>query len=126
MGPRQRKISDAGVYSTSSGASTSALLTSSRNSASAARCLGLGCMRRSSRDALRAWHAYWTSFAPALRRTARRSSRSRRGPRAHRLGGHADESRELPCGSPALLAQLVEHFHGKEGVAGSSPAEGSR
>src|SRR3954471_1100988 len=25
----------------------------------------------------------------------------------------------------ALLAQLVEHFHGKEGVAGSSPAEGS-
>ncbi len=25
---------------------------------------------------------------------------------------------------PALLAQLVEHFHGKEGVAGSSPAEG--
>jgi hypothetical protein len=24
----------------------------------------------------------------------------------------------------ALLAQLVEHFHGKEGVAGSSPAEG--
>ena len=26
---------------------------------------------------------------------------------------------------PALLAQLVEHFHGKEGVAGSSPAEGS-
>src|SRR5215212_8446340 len=28
------------------------------------------------------------------------------------------------CGSFALLAQLVEHFHGKEGVAGSSPAEG--
>ena len=26
----------------------------------------------------------------------------------------------------ALLAQLVEHFHGKEGVAGSSPAEGSQ
>ena len=25
---------------------------------------------------------------------------------------------------PALLAQLVEHLHGKEGVAGSSPAEG--
>ena len=30
------------------------------------------------------------------------------------------------CRSFALLAQLVEHFHGKEGVAGSSPAEGSR
>src|SRR3954454_15411067 len=27
--------------------------------------------------------------------------------------------------SPALLAQLVEHFHGKEGVVGSSPTEGS-
>ena len=26
---------------------------------------------------------------------------------------------------PALLAQLVEHFHGKEGVIGSSPMEGS-
>ena len=25
----------------------------------------------------------------------------------------------------ALLAQLVEHFHGKEGVIGSSPMEGS-
>ena len=25
---------------------------------------------------------------------------------------------------PALLAQLVEHFHGKEGVNGSSPLEG--
>ncbi len=24
----------------------------------------------------------------------------------------------------ALLAQLVEHFHGKEGVIGSSPMEG--
>src|SRR3712207_8221413 len=31
-----------------------------------------------------------------------------------------------PASSHALLAQLVEHFHGKEGVAGSSPAEGSR
>src|SRR3954447_15737835 len=28
------------------------------------------------------------------------------------------------CRHFALLAQLVEHFHGKEGVAGSSPAEG--
>ena len=27
-------------------------------------------------------------------------------------------------GSPALLAQLVEHLHGKEGVDGSSPSEG--
>ena len=29
-----------------------------------------------------------------------------------------------PSGAPALLAQLVEHFHGKEGVNGSSPLEG--
>ena len=27
-------------------------------------------------------------------------------------------------GAPALLAQLVEHLHGKEGVDGSSPSEG--
>jgi hypothetical protein len=27
---------------------------------------------------------------------------------------------------PALLAQLVEHLHGKEGVDGSSPSEGLR
>ena len=33
--------------------------------------------------------------------------------------------KSLRCGASALLAQLVEHFHGKEGVAGSSPAEGS-
>src|SRR5262245_35191904 len=26
--------------------------------------------------------------------------------------------------APALLAQLVEHLHGKEGVSGSSPEEG--
>jgi hypothetical protein len=31
----------------------------------------------------------------------------------------------LPCAAPALLAQLVEHLHGKEGVDGSSPSEGS-
>src|SRR5438045_88060 len=30
----------------------------------------------------------------------------------------------LQSGDPALLAQLVEHFHGKEGVVGSSPTEG--
>jgi hypothetical protein len=29
------------------------------------------------------------------------------------------------AGLDALLAQLVEHFHGKEGVDGSSPSEGS-
>jgi hypothetical protein len=34
--------------------------------------------------------------------------------------------RGYTAGSPALLAQLVEHLHGKEGVDGSSPSEGSK
>jgi hypothetical protein len=44
-------------------------------------------------------------------------------PAQHRflLGGR--QIREIPAN--ALLAQLVEHFHGKEGVVGSSPTEGS-
>jgi hypothetical protein len=33
--------------------------------------------------------------------------------------------RPLPWAASALLAQLVEHLHGKEGVSGSSPEEGS-
>ena len=32
--------------------------------------------------------------------------------------------RPLPWAASALLAQLVEHLHGKEGVSGSSPEEG--
>src|SRR3954447_14173072 len=42
----------------------------------------------------------------------------------------ADASRFAPVagriGAFALLAQLVEHLHGKEGVDGSSPSEGFR
>ena len=38
-------------------------------------------------------------------------------------GMRRPESQEIPAN--ALLAQLVEHFHGKEGVVGSSPTEGS-
>ena len=34
--------------------------------------------------------------------------------------------RPLPWAPSALLAQLVEHLHGKEGVSGSSPEEGFR
>jgi hypothetical protein len=34
--------------------------------------------------------------------------------------------RALPWAPSALLAQLVEHLHGKEGVDGSSPSEGFR
>ena len=40
-----------------------------------------------------------------------------RGLRSHRA--------DIRAASHALLAQLVEHFHGKEGVVGSSPTEGS-
>ena len=46
--------------------------------------------------------------------------------------GHCDPSRlerhsEMAnLGAPALLAQSVEHLHGKEGVDGSSPSEGFR
>jgi hypothetical protein len=39
-------------------------------------------------------------------------------------GSRRPESPEIPAS--ALLAQLVEHFHGKEGVVGSSPTEGLR
>src|SRR5262249_22201986 len=40
----------------------------------------------------------------------------------------AGAGREIPptMATPALLAQLVEHLHGKEGVDGSSPSEGFR
>src|SRR3984885_10529349 len=38
-------------------------------------------------------------------------------------GQRRPENPEIPAN--ALLAQLVEHFHGKEGVVGSSPTEGS-
>src|SRR5260370_41875383 len=40
-----------------------------------------------------------------------------------KMGARARKIREIPAS--ALLAQLVEHFHGKEGVVGSSPTEGS-
>jgi hypothetical protein len=39
-------------------------------------------------------------------------------------GSPRAEIPEIPAN--ALLAQLVEHFHGKEGVVGSSPTEGFR
>ena len=56
-------------------------------------------------------------------RSLARLDRGRVGPRAL---SHADN--RLPAAIPwiqsALLAQLVEHFHGKEGVSGSSPEEG--
>ena len=45
------------------------------------------------------------------------------------LPARVAQNRRAETGSPeipanALLAQLVEHFHGKEGVVGSSPTEG--
>ena len=50
---------------------------------------------------------------------ATRCAGGRRGGRASRNGAGAT------LAAPALLAQLVEHLHGKEGVDGSSPSEGS-
>ena len=44
-------------------------------------------------------------------------------PRAARNRRAEAEKPGIPAS--ALLAQLVEHFHGKEGVVGSSPTEGS-
>src|SRR5438132_647322 len=44
-------------------------------------------------------------------------------PKKLRRGSVFDET-EATIRPPALLAQLVEHLHGKEGVDGSSPSEG--
>jgi hypothetical protein len=41
-----------------------------------------------------------------------------------RARGGSRRRRGLHSRDLALLAQLVEHFHGKEGVIGSSPIEG--
>src|SRR5438067_10999875 len=38
--------------------------------------------------------------------------------------GRTEPGGRLDYAAPALLAQLVEHLHGKEGVDGSSPSEG--
>ena len=54
---------------------------------------------------------------PAPLARTRRPGRSGLADRRGRRGGRTS------AGS-ALLAQLVEHFHGKEGVSGSSPEEG--
>ena len=40
--------------------------------------------------------------------------------------GYAFVGSNPTLGTSALLAQLVEHFHGKEEVSGSSPEEGSK
>src|SRR5262245_56044644 len=49
-------------------------------------------------------------------------------PRGYAYAGSnpAPPIRPVGAGTYAQLAQLVEHFHGKEGVAGSSPALGLR
>src|SRR4051812_10510549 len=59
---------------------------------------------------------------PAVR-LARRLLRSPRRTGASRSLAPAVGATRI-CRPLALLAQLVEHLHGKEGVAGSSPAEG--
>ncbi len=39
--------------------------------------------------------------------------------------GGSNPSRPTPYFGTAVVAQLVEHFHGKEGVSGSNPDNGS-
>jgi hypothetical protein len=73
---------------------------------------------------------------PAVRIAPRWLARRSRWPKTPRdlYQSSMGDSRDLAlaasairiCRFFALLAQLVEHFHGKEGVAGSSPAEGLR
>ena len=68
-----------------------------------------------------------------LRRERQHAPRPKRPiPSRNLVPGHRPRDRRSPRGAlaatlhvPALLAQLVEHFHGKEGVSGSSPEEGS-
>src|SRR6185503_15265601 len=57
---------------------------------------------------------------PRSRRRRRRSQGSRRDGAP---GGRGPPGAAI-LGPPALLAQSVEHLHGKEGVNGSSPLEG--
>ena len=54
------------------------------------------------------------------------SGRSPLRPRPDLLDANSQAPRRAPrMAGSALLAQLVEHLHGKEGVDGSSPSEGS-
>ena len=48
-----------------------------------------------------------------------------RPPTGRRVGDRRRSCTAPTMAGPALLAQLVEHLHGKEGVDGSSPSEGS-
>ena len=47
-------------------------------------------------------------------------------PKVESSANRARRGKRLTWASFALLAQLVEHLHGKEGVNGSSPLEGSK
>src|SRR3954447_6746836 len=65
------------------------------------------------------------SEEPPTRRGAPHPRRHRGKNRGARLGSRRIRSRSAATIPPhALLAQLVEHLHGKEGVDGSSPSEG--
>ena len=75
-------------------------------------------------------HAF--DFVPAGREVRRTRDEARRAcdvvPAVAALGDPLQPRRPRPGRATlrrsALLAQLVEHFHGKEGVDGSSPSEG--
>jgi hypothetical protein len=57
-----------------------------------------------------------------LRFPAAATDRDFAAPEQPSIGPGSRRDREIPAN--ALVAQLVEHFHGKEGVHGSSPCEG--
>src|SRR6266540_2872389 len=83
---------------------------------------GRSTLRRNRTDAIS------LQRGPAVRRGFRTPRRARRRGAPYSPTRLNDRSRvmgkRLTWGS-ALLAQLVEHLHGKEGVDGSSPSEGS-
>src|SRR6187455_2215528 len=87
----------------------------------------------SSPGALRRWRLARCATQASARRSSRRQRYPRRDPSreasAARVSRNRDPARRNTGGgrydgSAALLAQLVEHLHGKEGVSGSSPEEG--
>ena len=99
----RRALLDAGVEVTSAGASTS----TTRGATASRSCNTTRCSSRSRPRCFGAWasnSARATPLSPNCERKA--------WPTPARIG------------ALALLAQLVEHLHGKEGVDGSSPSEG--
>ena len=74
-------------------------------------------------EAGQAGHRAQRRYPHELRLPPAAADRDFAAPRSPKSASGGAEIQEIPAS--ALLAQLVEHFHGKEGVVGSSPTEGS-